>query len=95
MAGRAPEDSDAASDTPGGPSPLDAVAEQEVFSRFADLARDKMALLISHRFSTVRRSDRIVVIEDGGIREQGTHDELVGTGGQYARLFHLQAANYQ
>src|SRR5580698_4907958 len=52
---------------------LDAVAEQEVFSRFADLARDKMALLISHRFSTVRRSDRIVVIEDGGIREQGTH----------------------
>jgi ATP-binding cassette subfamily B protein len=74
---------------------LDAVAEQEVFSRFADLARDKMALLISHRFSTVRRSDRIVVIEDGGIREQGTHDELVGTGGQYARLFHLQAANYQ
>ncbi len=74
---------------------LDAVAEYEVFSRFADLARDKMALLISHRFSTVRRSDRIVVIEDGGIREQGTHDELVGTGGQYARLFHLQAANYQ
>ncbi len=74
---------------------LDAVAEYEVFSRFADLARDKMALLISHRFSTVRRSDRIVVIEDGGIREQGTHDELVGTGGQYARLFHLQAANYK
>jgi ATP-binding cassette subfamily B protein len=74
---------------------LDAVAEYEVFSRFADLARDKMALLISHRFSTVRRSDRIVVIEDGGIREQGTHDELVGTGGQYARLFHLQAANYR
>jgi ATP-binding cassette subfamily B protein len=74
---------------------LDAVAEYEVFSRFADLARDKMALLISHRFSTVRRSDRIVVIEDGGIREEGTHDELVGTGGQYAKLFHLQAANYR
>jgi ATP-binding cassette, subfamily B, bacterial len=74
---------------------LDAVAEYEVFSRFADLAHGKMALLISHRFSTVRRSDRIVVIEDGGIREQGTHDELVGTGGRYARLFHLQAANYQ
>lgn len=74
---------------------LDAVAEYEVFSRFADLARDKMALLISHRFSTVRKSDRIVVIEDGGIREEGTHDQLVGTGGQYARLFHMQAANYR
>jgi ATP-binding cassette subfamily B protein len=74
---------------------LDAVAEAEVFARFADLARDKMALLISHRFSTVRTSDRIVVIEDGGIREQGTHDELVGTGGRYAKLFDLQAANYR
>jgi ATP-binding cassette subfamily B protein len=74
---------------------LDAVAEYEVFSRFADLARDKMALLISHRFSTVRKSDRIVVIEDGGIHEQGTHDQLVGAGGQYARLFKMQAANYR
>lgn len=74
---------------------LDAVAEYEVFARFAELARDKMALLISHRFSTVRTSDRIVVIQDGGIREQGTHDELVETGGQYARLFQMQAANYR
>jgi ATP-binding cassette, subfamily B, bacterial len=74
---------------------LDAVAEAEVFSRFADLAKEKMALLISHRFSTVRKSDRIVVIEDGRIREQGTHDELVGNGGQYAKLFQLQAANYR
>ena len=54
-----------------------------------------MALLISHRFSTVRTSDRIVVIEDGGIREQGTHDELVVTGGRYATLFQLQAASYR
>lgn len=74
---------------------LDAVAEYEVFSRFADLAEGKMAILISHRFSTVRRSHRIVVLEDGKIREQGTHDHLVTTGGQYARLFKLQAANYQ
>jgi ATP-binding cassette subfamily B protein len=74
---------------------LDAVAEYEVFSRFADLAEGKMVILISHRFSTVRRSHRIVVLEDGKIREQGTHDDLVNTGGQYARLFKLQAANYQ
>ena len=74
---------------------LDAVAEYEVFSRFADLAEGKMVILISHRFSTVRRSHRIVVLEDGKIREQGTHDHLVSTGGQYARLFKLQAANYQ
>ena len=74
---------------------LDAVSESEVFSRFADLARGKMAILISHRFSTVRRSHRIVVLEDGRIREQGTHDELVATGGEYAKLFELQAANYR
>jgi ATP-binding cassette subfamily B protein len=74
---------------------LDAVSESEVFARFADLARDKMALLISHRFSTVRKSHRIVVLEDGQIREQGTHDELVATGGEYAKLFELQAANYR
>ncbi|HLG99577.1 MAG TPA: ABC transporter ATP-binding protein [Bryobacteraceae bacterium] len=74
---------------------LDAVAEYEVFSRFADLSEGKMVLLISHRFSTVRRSHRIIVLEDGKIREQGTHDHLVRTGGQYARLFKLQAANYQ
>jgi ATP-binding cassette subfamily B protein len=74
---------------------LDAVAESEVFARFADLARGKMAILISHRFSTVRKSNRIVVLEDGQIREQGTHDELVATGGEYAKLFELQAANYK
>jgi ATP-binding cassette subfamily B protein len=74
---------------------LDAVSESEVFARFADLARGKMAILISHRFSTVRKSHRIVVLEDGRIREQGTHDELVATGGEYAKLFELQAANYR
>jgi ATP-binding cassette subfamily B protein len=74
---------------------LDAVAEYEVFSRFADLAQGKTVILISHRFSTVRRSHRIVVLEDGNVREQGTHDHLVGCGGQYAKLFQLQAKNYQ
>jgi ATP-binding cassette subfamily B protein len=74
---------------------LDAVAEYEVFSRFAELAEGKTVILISHRFSTVRRSHRIVVLEDGNVREQGTHDHLVGRGGQYAKLFQLQAKNYQ
>jgi len=74
---------------------LDAVAEYEVFCRFDELARDKMAILISHRFSTVRKSDRIVVLENGKIHEQGTHDQLVATGGRYARLFALQAASYR
>jgi len=74
---------------------LDAVAEAEVFARFDDLSHDKMALLISHRFSTVRKSDRIVVLEDGKIYEEGTHDQLVANGGRYASLFELQAASYR
>jgi ATP-binding cassette, subfamily B, bacterial len=74
---------------------LDAVAESEVFARFDDLSRGKMALLISHRFSTVRKSDRIVVLEDGQIYEEGTHDQLVANGGRYASLFELQAASYR
>jgi ATP-binding cassette subfamily B protein len=74
---------------------LDAVAEAEVFARFDDLSRGKMALLISHRFSTVRKSDRIVVLEDGQIYEEGTHDQLVAHGGRYASLFELQAASYR
>jgi ATP-binding cassette subfamily B protein len=74
---------------------LDAVAESEVFARFDDLSRGKMALLISHRFSTVRKSDRIVVLENGRIYEEGTHDQLVANGGRYASLFELQAASYR
>jgi ATP-binding cassette subfamily B protein len=74
---------------------LDAVAEAEVFARFDELSHDKMALLISHRFSTVRKSDRIVVLEDGKIYEEGTHDQLVANGGRYASLFELQAASYR
>jgi ATP-binding cassette subfamily B protein len=54
-----------------------------------------MALLISHRFSTVRMADRIVVLENGTIVEQGSHETLVGIGGRYAGMFELQAANYR
>jgi ATP-binding cassette, subfamily B, bacterial len=74
---------------------LDAVAEYEVFKRFSELTQGKMALLISHRFSTVRMADRIVVLEGGAIREQGTHEQLVSRGGLYAEMFELQAANYR
>lgn len=74
---------------------LDAVAESEVFARFADLARGSTVILISHRFSTVRKASRIVVLEGGKIREQGTHDQLVMVRGRYAKLFELQAANYR
>ena len=74
---------------------LDARAEYEVFLRFADLTRGRMAVLISHRFSTVRMADRILVLADGAIREQGTHEQLVALGGRYAELFELQAAGYR
>ena len=74
---------------------LDAQAEYEVFQRFADLTRGRMAVLISHRFSTVRMADRILVLSDGAIRESGTHAELVALGGHYAQLFEMQAAGYR
>jgi ATP-binding cassette subfamily B protein len=74
---------------------LDARSEHDLFQRFADLTADKMSVLISHRFSTVRMADRILVLEDGKIAEQGPHDELVKYGGRYAEMFELQAANYR
>ncbi|MBI5652310.1 MAG: ABC transporter ATP-binding protein [Chloroflexi bacterium] len=74
---------------------LDAENELKVFQQFRELTTDKTAVLISHRFSTVRMADRIFVIEHGGITEQGTHPELLARGGTYARLFNLQAESYR
>ena len=74
---------------------LDARSEREVFERFAELTEGKMSLLISHRFSTVRMVDRILVLDGGRISEQGPHDRLIRSGGLYAEMFEMQAANYR
>jgi ATP-binding cassette subfamily B protein len=74
---------------------LDARSEYQVFQRFAELTTGKMALFISHRFSTVRMADRIVVLENGSIAEEGTHEKLTRMGGRYAEMFEMQAASYR
>lgn len=74
---------------------MDAEAEVQIFDHFRALTQNQMALLISHRFSTVRMADTIVVLTAGELIEQGTHEELLQAGGRYARLFSLQAAGYQ
>ncbi len=74
---------------------LDARSEFEVFHRFSELTAGKMALFISHRFSTVRSADRILVLENGKIAEEGTHDQLANMGGRYAEMFEMQASSYR
>jgi ATP-binding cassette subfamily B protein len=74
---------------------LDARAEYEVFRRFAELMRGRMAVIISHRFSTVRMADRIVVLDEGRVVDEGSHAVLVARGGLYAELFALQAEGYR
>jgi ATP-binding cassette, subfamily B, bacterial len=74
---------------------LDARSEHEVFQRFAELTKGKMSLLISHRFSTVRMADRILVLENGRIAEEGPHDQLLKDRGRYAEMFELQATSYR
>jgi ATP-binding cassette subfamily B protein len=74
---------------------LDARSELEVFERFAELTEGKMALLISHRFSTVRMADRIVVLSGGQLIEEGNHEELMAANGVYAGMFEMQAASYR
>jgi len=76
-------------------SALDARAEYNVFERFAELTKGKSAVLISHRFSTVRMADRILVLEKGELVEIGSHEELLIKGGRYAELFDLQAMGYR
>ncbi len=74
---------------------IDAKAEAEIFSHFGDLTDNKISIIISHRFSTVRRADHIIVLEKGGIQEEGSHSELLDKEGHYATLFRLQAQGYQ
>jgi ATP-binding cassette, subfamily B, bacterial len=76
-------------------SALDAEREYEIFQRFRELTAGRIALLISHRFSTVRMADRIAVLEDGQLTELGTHRELLDKQGMYARLFNMQAEGYR
>jgi ABC-type multidrug transport system fused ATPase/permease subunit len=74
---------------------MDAEAEFQIFDRLRSLTQNQMAILISHRFSTVRMADKIMVLSDGKVVEQGTHEELLQAGGRYSHLFRLQAAGYQ
>ena len=74
---------------------LDARSEFEVFQRFKELSDDRTAVLISHRFSSVRMADRILVLNEGQLEASGTHEQLLAQGGRYAELFELQAAGYR
>ena len=74
---------------------IDAKAEADIFAHFAELTANRISIIISHRFSTVRRADHIIVLEKSKIMEQGSHEELLELGGQYATLFMLQAEGYQ
>ena len=74
---------------------LDARSEFQVFQRFKELSEGKTAVLISHRFSSVRMADRILVLADGQVEAMGTHEELLAQRGRYAELFELQAAGYR
>jgi ATP-binding cassette subfamily B protein len=74
---------------------IDARAEAEIFSHFQDLTAKRIAIIISHRFSTVRMADHIIVLEKGKISERGSHAELIDNEGQYSVLFNLQAQGYR
>ncbi|MBP0028410.1 ABC transporter ATP-binding protein [Roseofilum sp. Guam] len=74
---------------------LDAISEYDLFQRFRKLASGKMTFLVSHRFSTVRMADRIIVLEQGSIREMGSHEELMDLNGMYAQMFRLQSSTYE
>jgi len=74
---------------------LDAKAEYEAFQRFMGLTKGKTSIIISHRFSTVRMADRIIVLKNGTVSEEGTHEELMENEDLYSELFTLQAAGYR
>jgi ATP-binding cassette subfamily B protein len=74
---------------------MDAEAEVKIFDRFRELTEDKIAIVISHRFSTVRMADQIIVLDRGSVIERGAHAELLAQDGRYARLFNLQAQGYR
>ena len=74
---------------------MDAGAEARIFEHFRKLTQNRIAILISHRFSTVRMASQIIVIENGRIIERGTHEQLMALSGHYANLFLLQAAGYR
>ncbi len=74
---------------------IDARAEAEIFAHFRDLTANRISIIISHRFSTVRMADHIIVLEKAEIHERGSHEELLARDGQYATLFKLQAQGYQ
>jgi ATP-binding cassette subfamily B protein len=74
---------------------MDAAAEALIFQRFREVTENQMAIVISHRFSTVRMADHIMVLAGGRILEEGSHEQLVAKGGHYAHLFSLQAAGYR
>ena len=74
---------------------MDAAAEVQIFDRFREMTAGQMAIVISHRFSTVRMADHIVVMNDGHVVEEGSHEELMAANGVYERLFSLQAAGYR
>jgi len=76
-------------------SAMDAEAEAKIFDQFRQATQEQMAILISHRFTTVRRADEILVLSAGQVIESGTHEELLAHNGRYARLFRLQAAGYR
>ncbi|WP_240468527.1 hypothetical protein [Streptomyces dangxiongensis] len=75
-------------------SAIDAEAESEIFGRLRDIAAEATSLIIAHRFATVRIADRIVVLDQGRVVEEGSHEDLLSADGMYAHLFNLQAAGY-